>query len=167
MRKAASGVYSGPDDHEFKATYLQGEDLELTEFVAIMLWDSLEQQKLHSEVATTGIKLSRLLRGMSYAGLIDHYGGSLDSEERVDALKDFVTEALMSQIPVLGLAMKLIPIYRAWFDLESPPPKVEAAKQVLHYLNGYYEAMKGWNEIMPKSAAIIESCRKTLSCADY
>jgi hypothetical protein len=148
---------------ELKAKYSEDPDLNLITIAVSTLWIAFDQQRKTAQVAIDAIRLSRILRGLLYAGVIGHYGGSLDRKQRFDSVKDLVVEVLLEFVPGAGIASKLVPLYRAWFDLESPPPDVDAAAQVLGYVETYVTLMEMWNLLMPPSMGLLETCKQILS----
>ncbi len=160
-----AGQYSDPEaslSSELKAKYSEDPDLDSITIAVSTLWMAFDQQRKTADVAINAINLSSVLRGILYAGLIDHYGGSLDRKERFDSVRDLVIEVLLSLIPGAGIAIKFVPIYGAWFDDESPPPDFDTGARVVQYLETYVSLMEMWSQLMPQSAGLLETCSQIL-----
>ena len=169
MRKITSGEYSNSErllTDELEYHFPDDPDLDRIKIRVALLYMGLKEQHSISETAATAVELSRLWRGMLYAGFIGHYGGELDREERIDAIRDLVIEGVTMFIPGASLAAKLIPIYRSWFDLESPSPSAEATNKVVNYLEGYTRVMELWNSSTPPSADLMQTCKQILSSGE-
>lgn len=109
---------------------------------------SLEGYESNLKVCKIVFDITRIYRGILYAGILKTYGATLEREELIDQLKDIGFEAIGTIIPGLGLAKSSYKFLRRYLEMEEKLEKIQNADFVAEYIENYIGVLSVWPVLM-------------------